>query len=542
MLVAPAKGGALHVYLAILDGCRTNDENLPTSIWACEDGINLQVAFSHDGGDTWEWGNNGIPFAYTVRTLDSFDLAVSPHQPKFVYLLTGTDFNMGEEPVESRSYAFYRSNDGARSWEVASTLAIEDGRKPRIVVDPRAPSNVWVWSLSSLHRSGDRGQSWREVKLPPSLLTINEFVILEKGRATTPFIVPEQDTNMQKRGFLWKGSSEGERWTKMLAPRFGASVTSGGRPGEMLMSTQGAALVPAGVWHFDKERGWAEVNPTFRSPYYHPRVIFDLSSSKLQGTRMYYACSNDGSAPGAGNQYNDWECGGDSLERYVPRGRGASFSDRYVRRGSCLYETATVGAGRWEAIPTPYFPTRTGVNPSYLASFAADPYDPSTFFVANGTDVMESSDGGCTWRVIYSRDLTEKSVSARIRQIVIPDHPKAHDHPYLLIEGTTPGQGALFQRKSNSQWSERALPVTGESIDSTLSVASSDPNVLYFVSTVGTVLHRSDDGGRTWSEVNRTTSRWTNLGSYYTGGDIELNSLIVDPRDPDWLWATGPGA
>ena len=117
-----------------------------------------------------------------------------------------------------------------------------------------------------------------------------------------------------------------------------------------------------------------------------------------------------------------------------------------------------------------------------LLAFVVDPADPEHVVAATGTGLLESSDGGAEW--------------------------KPTDGPGLAVlswpDGTrlwgVDADGGVWSRDGTSPW-EQAGTVPGQpqalfADDDTLHVAIHDAEGV-------TSLHRSDDGGRTWSSLYR---------------------------------------
>src|SRR5688500_9141196 len=82
--------------------------------------------------------------------------------------------------------------------------------------------------------------------------------------------------------------------------------------------------------------------------------------------------------------------------------------------------------GEWSTVSAPEFPE----GPAEITSYAVDPLYPLGLVATNGTVVMGSNDGGCTWEPIFQLELLpnlDKMVSSAnttVKQIVIPDAPE----------------------------------------------------------------------------------------------------------------------
>src|SRR4051812_48540105 len=83
-------------------------------------------------------------------------------------------------------------------------------------------------------------------------------------------------------------------------------------------------------------------------------------------------------------------------------------------------------AGDWIAAKGPKFVERLGGGGQQISTYAVDPNNPQRVFVTNGTSVVKSLDGGCTWTEIFAipetpDDITPfASSTTRLTEIVVP--------------------------------------------------------------------------------------------------------------------------
>ncbi len=193
---------------------------------------------------------------------------------------------------------------------------------------------------------------------------------------------------------------------------------------------------------------------------------------------------------------------------------------------SCVDEAG----GNWVTLKAPRFPSGS---PS-LAGYAVNPTLPNRLFATNGSVVMGSTDGGCSWKTAYDPATdggpAVVATEQRIEAIVIPE--TGPERAYLMIEekaGPVVRPRVMRSDDAGRSWApaETGLPPTGE--PTFLRVAPSQPDTLYLgvgVGGVSELLFGSDDGGRTFTLRN-------NFARRMEGG---INDLKVDPRAAGDLW------
>ena len=200
----------------------------------------------------------------------------------------------------------------------------------------------------------------------------------------------------------------------------------------------------------------------------------------------------------------------------------------------------TVNAGTtWE----PIFDDQ----PSYsIGSVAIDPSNPATVWVGTGENVggrhvgygdgvYKSTDGGKTWTNMGLR------ASEHISTMVV--HPKNSDVVWVSAQGPlwTPGGERGLYKTTDGGTTWRKVLGEGEWTGVTdVVIDPRDPDVLYAATwdrhrTVaayigggpGTGIHKSTDGGETWTELT-TGLPSSNMGKL---------GLAVSPQDPDIVYA-----
>ena len=196
----------------------------------------------------------------------------------------------------------------------------------------------------------------------------------------------------------------------------------------------------------------------------------------------------------------------------------------------------------WSTISAPAFPE----GPAEITAYAVDPLYPLGLVATNGTVVMGSNDGGCTWDPIFQLELLpnlDKMVSSAnttIKQIVIPDAPEPPNKRsiYMVLEeavGPAVRPHIAFTHNSGRDWeiSNEGLPLVSGGVWS-LASAPSNRDILYLLvrenpANPSDVTYASHNGGATWEERGAT------------GPGGIATDLTVDPLDPAIVWSWGPG-
>jgi photosystem II stability/assembly factor-like uncharacterized protein len=149
-----------------------------------------------------------------------------------------------------------------------------------------------------------------------------------------------------------------------------------------------------------------------------------------------------------------------------------------------------------------------------------------TLNTPGGEGVVKSTDRGLTWRQINT-GLDNLYVGTLFM------HP---ENPDVLLAGTDNityhgGSGVYLTTNGGTSWE---AVITGEGANS-VEFATSDPNIAYAGNPEA--IHRSTDGGRTWSRVSGDIDGWGPPG-VRAGFPIDFQ---VDPRDSNRVFANNYG-
>ncbi len=216
-------------------------------------------------------------------------------------------------------------------------------------------------------------------------------------------------------------------------------------------------------------------------------------------------------------------------------GTGENNAQRSVGFGDGVYKS-TDGGATWNNM---------GLEDSgHIGQIRFHPDDADTVYVAaqgplwsDGGDrgLYKTTDGGETWERILEID-----PHTGVNEFVIhPDRPneivasswQRRRHVWVLINGG-PGSALHKSHDGGETWTKlgAGLPGKGDLGRIGLAQAPSAPNVLYAIIEAARDdekgVYRSDDFGETWSKMS---DEMTTSPQYY-------NELVVDPTDPDTVY------
>ena len=184
---------------------------------------------------------------------------------------------------------------------------------------------------------------------------------------------------------------------------------------------------------------------------------------------------------------------------------------------------STDGAESWNNI-TSSLPSSNRLNILKAVSHN-ELYVGGGFEMARSGQLYHSTDGGETWSVvdIVQGDDTFPSL--------VKIDPNDGEHIYIGFSDAYNRGRRLDELLFESfNGGETWHPIHGAEIGSgvaDLEISMSNPNLIYYLSP----LHRSTDGGRTWSRVNT----WNTVEDF---GNVEQNSIAVHPTNEDILFST----
>lgn len=239
---------------------------------------------------------------------------------------------------------------------------------------------------------------------------------------------------------------------------------------------------------------------------------------------------------------------GSGATRPRPQGRrfGATSLTLALLAGALLGPPAAAGdlcpgAGRivrhgdWEEIAAPDFPAGQRA----LVAQAVQPLDPNRLLVSNGSAVMGSDDGGCTWRALLVLPEVPSAREPYARSVAsIVDVATDGRHLYALLVERVGGPRARLLASDDGGLTWRAadagLPPAGE--PEGFEVVLGAPDTAYLALDVGgevlDTLWATTDAGRTWRLRSDLSAPLFRQG---------VDGFQPDERDPASVWAWGQG-
>ena len=174
-----------------------------------------------------------------------------------------------------------------------------------------------------------------------------------------------------------------------------------------------------------------------------------------------------------------------------------------------------------------------------ITSYSVDPGVSNRLLASNGSVVMETRDGGCSWKEIFavgllpSLEIPVSSATASVKSVTVPQGRS--DHVYLVVQetlGPIIRPHVVVSRDRGKTWaaSDEGLPLATGGVVA-LEFAPSSPDTGFLLvrepGTGGETLYATTDAGATWQVRSGR-------------GEPSISSgMAVDPKDSDLLWFWG---
>ena len=150
-----------------------------------------------------------------------------------------------------------------------------------------------------------------------------------------------------------------------------------------------------------------------------------------------------------------------------------------------------------------------------ILSLAVNPQNPATVYAGGGFEILKSTDGGGSWKTVYS------SYLAPLEFRCFAFDPQ---DPATVYVGAY--KGTIFKSTDGGDSWSYTSPEMGFYHVVALAIDTQSPKTVY-AAIPGTApgLHKSTDGGSSWSAVHTGLT------------DTEFHALAIDPQNPGTIYA-----
>jgi photosystem II stability/assembly factor-like uncharacterized protein len=468
----------------------------------------IGILKSTNGGTSWTEINQGI------RSFSLYALAVNPTNPKIVYIGAG-------------GAGLYKSTDGGATW-VEMNEGLQNTDIGALVLHPNDPETIYVVTSTGLFKSPDGGKRWIALNQGDDFTESQQYQSLLVLPTTPPtfYLASRQGLYTRREGdggwVSVPGILEGKKISALARdPRTGrlyAAVVPRGtletlREGGLFASEDGGknwSRVDQGL-----EQDWIRVilvNPS------DPRTIYVTTSSR--GVLK----SGDG-----GKSWKEINVGLATQDRDFralvmdPRDPTHLYAGSH---GEWVYQSRDAGM-TWTPLPLGEHQTAqqiiTAINSEdKRASLTATVTPPPEFQKCNRchgwTDPL-INEGKGTWRVAANR--REWAITVKRMSKGAQLTPAEEDTIASFLNDYTRHRDAQPLARETPT---ADLPETGIAV-AHISINPADPNILYAATTFSIGILKSQDGGKSWTQINNGFK------------SMSFTRILVDPVRPDDLYA-----
>ncbi|HYO76385.1 MAG TPA: SBBP repeat-containing protein [Thermoanaerobaculia bacterium] len=253
------------------------------------------------------------------------------------------------QPLQTAHGGFFKSNDGARTWNKRNS-GLGTSLIKSIVFDPKRPNRVYAGTWRGMYRSDDGGETWRAV---------NAGLPINAGGTLNVSDVAIDADGVQLFAATWRGLYRsvdgGETWQP--------------RDNGLSRTNEGFVFAIA-----------VEVDPKTPSTVYAASV-----------------------APAGGVVFKSIDSGATwtAIDASTPRGLIPLFGQALAvdpKQTSTVYAGSFGSIYRTDDAGTSWRELKNGLPNTSVYQIVVDPENPATVYVATITEVYKSSDRGETWR------------------------------------------------------------------------------------------------------------------------------------------------
>jgi len=239
-----------------------------------------------------------------------------------------------------------------------------------------------------------------------------------------------------------------------------------------------------------------------------------------------------------------WFAGGraasDGMIPFGARNRSLQQLETNTASGQLEAAARALPGTSWAPIgPAPLMGSSTSYS-GRVSSLALDPSTPSTVYVGGASGgLWKTINSGTSWTPLID-DRESLSVGALAIDVGNPSTVYAGTGEWHFSCDSYFGAGILKSNDAGGTWALIGEAEFAGTAVSSIIISPTDPDVLWAANARGAGgficvrpegtygVWRSLDGGLSWTQV---------LGSSHTGNDANTTSLLIDPVDPDVLYA-----
>jgi photosystem II stability/assembly factor-like uncharacterized protein len=235
-----------------------------------------------------------------------YSLTVDFDNPKNIYFCVMrnpiTEVSGQRLPKGFTDLGVFRSTDGGLTWAIENNGFPENSAVHRIIMDPENSSTLYAALnegpgevLGGLYKTTDKGDHWKEMKIPSEIKAVNNVFIDRKTKDI--YISCGRDKGTLEEGGVWRSKDKGAKWEKIFdMPYIWQTETS---PLNSNIITVNAALPdankgackinPGAYLSKDGGKNWIKINKNLGQP----NTIVDLKPDPT--TEGVYWCALKGS-------------------------------------------------------------------------------------------------------------------------------------------------------------------------------------------------------------------------------------------------------
>lgn len=467
---------------------------------------------SEDNGEHWEWSRNGFPpiepYGWSAPITS---LAIDPSNPEIIFAGVGDSlrhrFGQGE---------IYKSEDGGEHWSIANTGSPSLHSEAiiySILVHPQRSNEVFVSTDYGVYRSRDGGVNWepRNVGLPH---TNARKLIMDPTDPMVLYLTINSPPNEAPwQGGVYKSIDGGNSWQPKTFG-LGDHVGNPGDPDLVTANYKNIIIDPLNpeVLYVGAISWWdAGIYKTTNGA-----ESWSISISKRNTDWGWIKQDDWGPPQGDCMLINPDEPEhvfvGDAWQLFETGNGGVTWQQIYTNQDP-------PGSGTWQG---------RGIETTVVYDIEVDPTNSDIVYVGYAdVGLHKSMDGGITFKR-FSQGLDHPGNVFDIE--IDPDDPSviyASSGRWEWDVGDV-----VYSDDFGQTWEVIGNPASGlpDSAVYDLLLDHSSPldNRILYAATYGSGVYKSEDGGRSWEDINQGLD---------FNGNRTVSSLALDPTDSNVLYA-----